>query len=464
MTLLTAVLLWLLFIAFLAIILRRLPWLPGIIVAAGLSWLALQLWTVPESGVAEMLGQTLLLDESSQFLGFTLQLSLAARAATILFAFWGALFALVTVGLRADRTLVPSIPFILATLILALSSQPLLWAPVWLVVAAVIMTFPAQGAAPRLARAALRTLLAPTLAFPFFLFTAWVLGQTTIAADDPALWANGWRILAIGVLILLTPVPLHGWITAQGENAPPFTAAFLVGVWQIAVYALVRHIMLAYPTVADVVDPAVWLPWIAVIQMGWGAVFAMSSNRLGQIWGYILLWCYGATFLVWSLSGEFGTQTMVGLFLVQPLILVMVAAGIRTLNHRFGENTEYRLFGGVSERLPITTLAVVGGGLFLLGWPMGALFPIRLATLRLAEITQPAVFLWVLLFMFIATLGLIRLLGALTQPLAGLQLQREPSRLFWIILPFLAASAILSLNPALLDPFTAQIANWLTQL
>ena len=206
------------------------------------------------------------------------------------------------------------------------------------------MTFPAQGAAPRLARAALRTLLAPTLAFPFFLFTAWVLSQTTIAADDPALWANGWRALVVGVLLLLTPVPLHGWITAQGENAPPFTAAFLVGVWQITVYALVRHILLAYPTVADVVDPAVWLPWLAVIQMGWGAIFAMSSNRLGQLWGYILLWCYGAAFLVWSLSGEFGTQTMVGLFLVQPLVLVIAAAGIRMLNNRFGENTEYSQF------------------------------------------------------------------------------------------------------------------------
>ncbi len=464
MTLLTAVLLWLFFIALLASILRRLPWLPGIIVAAGLSWLALRLWTLPESGITELLGQTLLLDESSQFLGFTLQLSLAARGATILLAFWGALFALVTAGLRADRAFVPSIPFILTALILALSSEPLLWAPVWLVLAAVLMTFPAQGAAPRLARAALRTLLAPTLAFPFFLFTAWVLGQTTIAADDPALWANGWRALVIGVLLLLTPVPLHGWITAQGENAPPFTAAFLVGVWQITVYALVRHIMLAYPTVADVVDPAVWLPWLAVIQMGWGAIFAMSSNRLGQLWGYILLWCYGAAFLVWSLSGEFGTQTMVGLFLVQPLVLVIVAAGIRTLNNRFGENAEYSLFNGVSERLPVTTLAVVVGGLFLLGWPLGALFPVRLATLHLAETTQPAIFLWALLFLFVATLGLIRLLRALTQPLTGPQLQREPSRLVWIILPLLIIGAILSLNPALLDPITAQLADWMTHL
>ncbi len=464
MMLLTAVLLWLLFLALLASILRRLPWLPGVILAGGLSLLAFRLWTLPESGVTEVLGQTILLDESSQFLGFTLQLSLAARGVTILLAFWGALFALVTAGLRADRALIPSIPFILAVLILALSSEPLLWAPVWLVVAAVIMTFPAQGAAPRLARAALRTLLAPTLALPFFLFTAWVLGQTTIAADDPALWANGWRALVIGVLLLLTPVPLHGWITAQGENAPPFTAAFLVGVWQITVYALVRHIMLAYPTVTDYIDPAVWLPWIAVIQMGWGALFSMSSSRLGQLWGYILLWCYGAAFLVWSLSGEFGTQTMVGLFLVQPLVLVVAAMGIRILNNRFGENAEYSQFQGVSERLPVTTLAVIGGGLFLLGWPLGALFPVRLATLHLAETTHPVLFLWVLLFLFMATLGIIRVLRALTQPLGNSQLQREPSRLVWIILPLLVVGAILSLNPALLDPVTAQIADWMTQL
>ena len=464
MTLLTAVLLWLFFVALLAGVLRHLPWLPGVVVAVGLALLAIRLWTLPEVGTATVLGQTIFLDERSSFLGFTLQFSLAARGSTELLLFWGVLFALATAWLGADRALVPSIPFILAALILTLSSAPLLWAPLWLVIVVVFMAFSAQGASPRLARAALRTILAPTLAFPFFLFTAWVLGQTTIAADDPVLWANGWRALVVGVLLLLTPVPLHGWITAQGEHAPPFTAAFLVGVWQITVYALVRHILLDYATVADYVDPARWLPWMAVIQMGWGAIFGMSSTRLGQLWGYLLLWSYGATFLVWSISGEFGTQAMVGLFLAQPLVLILIAAGLQTINTRFGENAEYASFHGVSERLPVATLAVVGGGLFLLGWPLGALFPVRLATFRLVETTQSMFFLWALLSLLFATLGLIRLLRALTQPLTDPQLQREPSRLGWLILPLLLVGMILSLNPALLDPITTQIAEWLTQL
>jgi NADH:ubiquinone oxidoreductase subunit 2 (subunit N) len=463
-TLLTAGLLWLLFVALLAGVLRRLSWLPGVIVAVGLALLAIRLWTLPEAGTATLLGQTIFLDESSDFLGFTLRLSLAARGAAELLLFWGVLFALATAWLRADRALAPSIPLILAALILALSSAPLLWAPLWLVIAAVLMAFPAQGATPRLARAALRTLLAPTLAFPFFLFTAWVLGQTTIAADDPALWINGWRSLVIGVLLLLTPVPLHGWITAQGEHAPPLTAAFLVGVWQITVYALVRHIFLDYATVADYIDPARWLPWLAVIQMGWGAIFSMSSNRLGQLWGYLLLWSYGAAFLAWSISGEFGTQTMVGLFLVTPLALILVAAGLQAINTRFGENTEYATLHGVSERLPVATLAVVGGGLILLGWPLGALFPVRLATFRLAETTQSLVFLWAMLSLLLATVGLIRLLRALARPLSDPQLLREPSRLAWLILPLLLAGLLLSLNPALLDPITARIADWLTLL
>ena len=215
---------------------------------------------------------------------------------------------------------------------------------------------------------------------------------------------------------------------------------------------------------ADYVDPARWLPWMAVIQMGWGAIFSMSSNRLGQLWGYILLWSYGAAFLVWSISGEFGTQAMVGLFLVQPLVLILVAAGLQTLNTRFGENAEYVSFHGASERLPIATFAVVVGGLFLLGWPLGALFPVRLATFRLAETTQSMFFLWALLSLLFATLGLIRLLRALARPLTDSQLQREPSRLAWLILPLLLVGMIFSLNPALLDPFTTQIAEWLTRL
>ena len=113
-------------------------------------------------------------------------------------------------------------------------------------------------------------------------------------------------------------------------------------------------------------------------------------------------------------------------------------------------------------RSPHWLLSVVDS--FYWDGPWARYFPVRLATLHLAETTQPAIFLWALLFLFTATLGLIRLLRALTQPLNGQQLQREPSRLVWIILPLLIIGVILSLNPALLDPVTAQIADWMTQL
>ena len=464
MTAITAVLLWLLLLAVLANFLRRLPWLPGVVVAIGLALLAVRLWQLPETGSMEWLGQTIHLDRAIDFFGFKLQMTPSSVATTMILIEWGILFALAGAWLDADRVLFPAIPLILAALILAVGSQPLLWAPLWLVVAAIFMAFPAQGATPRLARAALRLLLAPILAFPFFLFTAWVLNQPTIAVDDPALWTNAWRSLVIGVALLLTPVPLHGWITSQGENAPPFTAAFLVGVWQLAVYTLVRNILLTYPELADYADPVRWLPWIAVIQMGWGALFGLSSNRSGQLWGYLLLWDYGATFLLWSLSGEFGTQTMVWMFLVRPLVLVTIAAGFQSLSKRFGENTEYRAFHGVSERLPVSMLALVGGGLFLLGWPLGALFPARLSTWRLAEATQPTMFLWAMAALFLMSLGLIRLLRALTQPLTDTDLQRESSRLIWLVLPLLFVGLIISLNPSLLNSVTLQLTEWLATL
>ncbi len=471
MTALTAILLWLLVLFLVASLVRRLTWLPGVIVALGLAVLIWQLWQAPDSGPVDIFGQTIDFTRSSTFFGFVLQLNDQARGAAIVLFYWGVLFALTSAWIQTDRVLAPTIPLILAALLLAVSAEPLLWAPLWLVVAAILMAFPAQGASPRLARAALRTLIAPALALPFFLFTAWVLNQPAIAADDPALWISAWRSLVVGVALLLTPAPLHGWITAQGETAPPLTAAFLVGVWQITVYVLIRHLLLTYPPLADYADPARWLPWLAVIQLLWAGVFTFGSNRLGQLWGYLLLWDFGAAFLLWSITGELGTQAMIWLFLTRPLVLILFASALRSLTTRFGENASYSAVGGAGERLPIATIGVVAGGLFILGWPLGALFPSRISTLRLVEansdslfVSYGLIFIWAMAAIFLASLGVIRLLRALSQPLTTTDLPRENLRLSWLILPLLLIGFLLSLNPALIESFTRQITDWLTRL
>ncbi len=463
MTLLLATILWLLLLALAANLLRRLPWLPGLTVAAGLGLLAWFLWRAPMTGTTAAWQRAIDLDRTNTFLVFNLRLDIAARGPTLLLALWGALFALAGAWVRADRVLFPVIPAILAALLLALSTTPLLWAPFWLVVAVILMTFTAQGASPRLARAALRTLLAPTLAFPIFLFAAWVVGQPDLSAQSPALWVTGWRMLVVGLGLLLTPVPLHSWISSLGEEAPPFAAAFLVGVWQITMYALIRQILLAYPIVVDYADPARWLPWVAVLQMAWAALFGLGSQRLGQWWGYLLLWDYGAAFLLWGLSGEFGVEIMVWLLLARSLVLLVIAAGLQTLSERFGANAAYARLNGASERLPLASLSLAAGSLFLLGWPLGALFPARLAAFRLADASQGAIYLGALLTLVIMTLGSVRVMRALAQPLTDPLLPRETPRLAWLALPLLLLGLLLSLHPALLHPLTNQIAVWLAQ-
>ena len=464
MTLLVGLLVWLLLLGLIANLVRRLPWLPGLIVTVGLGLALWYLWRAPLAGEIELLGRTIDLARSNSFLGFTLVLSPVGRGAVFILFIWGALFALATTWTNADRVLFPTIPLILAALVLALSSQPLLWASLWLVVAAVLMAFAAQGATPRLARAALRTLLAPTLAFPLFLFAAWVLNQPALAATDPALWATAWRALVIALVILLTPVPLHGWISGLGEIAPPFAAAFIVGVWQITVYALARQILLAYPDMVQYADPGRLLPILAVIQMVWAGFFGLSSRRLGQFWGYLLLWDYGAFLLLWSLSGESGTEALVWLAVARALVLVMAADGLQALNERFGENTPYAPLRGASERLPFATIGFLVGALSLLGWPLGALFSVRLAAFRLAEANQTNIFLWAMLALVLMTLGIVRVLSVMVRPLGDTQMPREAQALVWLVVLLLLVGAALALRPGLLDPVVAPITSWMTRM
>ncbi|NOZ49194.1 MAG: hypothetical protein GXP37_03985 [Chloroflexi bacterium] len=463
MSLFSAVLLWLLALALLASVLRRFRLWPGLLVAAGLALLAWRLWQTPTADSVRWLGQWIDPSQETVLLGFRFSLDDPVRTPLLLLLAWGSVMALAGGWAGADRVLFPAIPLITAAAYLALASAPLLWAPFWLVLAAILIAFPAQGAQPRRARGALRTLVAPILALPFFLMAAWVFHQTTPDADNIGLWTNAWRALVIGVGILLTPVPLHGWIVALGEDSPPFAAAWIVGLWQITVYMLVRHILLAYPSLADYADPARLLPWLALIQMTWAAVFAFGSQRLGQFWGYLLLWDYGATFLLWSMTGELGTQSMLWLLLARLLVLCLIAVGLQSIQERYQANPPYHRLQGASQRFPLATASVLGGALFIVGWPLGALFPIRVATMQLAQLYAPKLFLGLMVAVLVMILAIIRLQRAFFQPLTDSHLRREPAHLLWLIVPLFAINILLSIHPGLLEPLTLQLADWLTR-
>ena len=460
MSLLVFLLLFLGVLGLIAGLLRRISWLSGAAAAVGLGWLALWLWRLPAEETATILGRVVFLDQPNALLGFSFQVTPLVRAPILLMLTGGAVFALVSGLLRVERSFIPAIPFFLASLILFLAAQPLLYAPFWLILAAVIMGVIAQGNQPRSARAALRTLLAPILAFPFFLFAAWVFSQSAIAAEDPKLWGQAWRALLAGMLILASPIPLHGWIVALGDAATPFAGALLVSLWQMAIYAFLRRLLFAYPTIVEFVDPGVWLPWIAVVQMLWAGAFMFGSQRLGQLWGYLLLWMFGAAFLAWGLTGELGGDAIFWLFMATPLALALAAAGLQSIYHRLGENPAYGQLHGAAERLPLSTLGFLAGGLFMLGWPLGAVFPMRLATFQVAEFRAGTVFLWTMLALALGVMGLIRAARRLTSPLTDVSLQRESRIAAWTIGLLLLAGGIVALNPGLLNPVIDHLLVW----
>ena len=460
MSLFAFVMVYLLGLSLVVGLLRRWTRLAGLVAALGMGWMLGWLWQLPTGEMGMVWGRTILPDASNALLEFTFQITPFVRAPLILMLVWGVIFSLVAGFTGGERSFLPGVPLLVAALTVFLSVTPLLWAPFWLIIAAVVMGMMAQGNRPRPARAALRTLLTPILAFPFFLFAAWVFSQSAVAADDPALWNHAWQALMVGMLILTSPVPLHGWISALGESASPLAGAFLVGVWQIAVYAFLRHLLFAYPSMTDYVNPGVWLPWIAIIQMVWAGLFMFGSQRLGQLWGYVLLWQFGAAFLTWGLTGELGSNAMFWLFLVTPLVMALTATGLQALAQRFGESAAYETLHGGLERLPWATLGFVGGGLFLLGWPLGALFPMRFATWQVAEFRAGQHFLLAMLALILGVLGMMRAARHLATPVAHDALQRESRWTIWSIGMLLVAGGWLALNPGLISPLVERLLVW----
>jgi len=159
-----------------------------------------------------------------------------------------------------------------------------------------------------------------------------------------------------------------------------------------------------------------------------------------------------------------GSEAIFWLFLTTPIVLTLTAAGMQSIIRRFGENPSYDKLHGVTERMPLSSLGVIAGGLFLLGWPLGALFPMRLATFQVAEFRAGNIFLWAMLALSLGVLGIIQAARHLAGPLRDVDLERESPTVAWTIGILLIASMIIALNPGLLSPAVQQLLTWFNML
>ncbi len=312
---------------------------------------------------------------------------------------------LVNLGLLAAALFVR--PFLFAALFLELGAA-----------AAVVMLVAssAKGPAnPAATRGALRYLVFSTLSLPFILLTGWLLEAAEASPGDPSFTAQATVLLMFGFAILLSVVPLHSWLPALAEHAPPYATAFVFSVMRQGVVFLLLTFLGTYS----------WLNQNPLVYRGLtlagggmalaGGLLAFGQRNFGRALGYAMLVDIGAVMLGIGLGTPVGVQAAVAALAMRGLALPLWAAGVEQLRRAAGSD-DFDAIRGLGRRYPFATVAVVLGLLSLAGFPLTAGFPARWALLYLVAQIHPTAAIFLLLGTVSLALVCARGLAALLSP------------------------------------------------
>ncbi|MGD1996367.1 MAG: proton-conducting transporter membrane subunit [Anaerolineae bacterium] len=402
------------FLGGLAYLLRNWRLVPPLLATGAALGLGLFLLLLPLGPSLEIGGrQVLLVSESVVVLGRELVLTQADRLAMAFIFLTGA--GLFFLAWRFDKSgLLPSIGLgMLGLLGAVLVVQPLVYAALFLQIAAALAVFPLHAEATS-ARGGLRYLSFYTLALPGLLVSHWVLERYAVSPDQQAFLYTATVLIGLSFALMLGIFPFHAWVPAVGADGAPLTSAFLYTVVTSGVWFLLLDYLQIYPWLSA---HRQWQPLLSTIGSTTvivGGLLGTTRRSPGALMGYAVMVDTGLAVVALGQGTQRGIGLAIGLLFARALGVLLMASGLEGLRRRSGEARH--LADGLGRQAPWSTLAVLVGGLSLAGFPPTVGFAARWGTLSAVLSSNPSMGLALLLASLGTAAGLLQLLASLLQP------------------------------------------------
>ena len=436
--------------------LRRIEPLAALVAAGISALLAIAIWRLPLATL-RLAGRTVAVGQAAVWQDLSLQLSPASRPLLVFLLATAALTFVLAWRTYQGRTFYPFGLALVALWTIVTLVRPLIYAPLALVLVAVLAVFLIQAGKPGDVRGAWRQLIFPVLAVPLFLVAAWYIEQGPLNPDDRTPYqVAGWLLIA-GFILLLQPAPFHIAVPSVAGKAPPVVAVFLWIGGQATVLFLLQRFLVTYPWLGSTIDSARWLLWLGIFTALLSGLLAATQTTLGRLIGYATLFDYGILLVAMGLRGTAGLPTAIWLLLTRTLAMLTMAFGAAAIRHHMeGDGIEH--IAGAASRLPMAVLALIMGGFALVGMPLTAQFASRWALLQLVGENDPR-WAWILLLGGVGVmLGVIRAGRACFGQLSGSPVQRESFSVAILAAALVIIGVVVGLFPQLLTgPVSAVI-------
>jgi NADH:ubiquinone oxidoreductase subunit 2 (subunit N) len=401
-------------------------------------------WSLPPTNPIRLMGRVFLLDPLTQHV-----LALLSIMAAVLF--------LIAWRLPQGRALFP-LGLVLLGLFAAAGMSRHMGISALIVALAAITAVPiVQGGQAGSTRGAWRLVMMMLLALPLFLLASWRVDLYREDVENAVYLGQAAVFLALGMSVWLAVVPLHGWLTAVGAEAPPMTAALvLTGFPLLALVALLQ-----------VLTEAAWFTWSE--QAGWlllmgglvstatGGLLAAVQRGLRPLLGYAALFDMGCLMVALATGGDGAALAFYSGLAVRALGLGLTGAATAAI-WRWAEGDAFTSLGGAAHHVPLATVALVAGGFTLAGLPLTpGFFPRWLLFRDLAQVDPRWVWLMVGGGVGVAV-GYLRVLNAMLAAPAG-PAHAIPANRSWLTTIFLVALTLLSVGLSIFPDPLLQVAE-----
>ncbi|RLC97820.1 MAG: hypothetical protein DRI77_06440 [Chloroflexi bacterium] len=348
-------------------------------------------------------GREIAMGEATTFLGRELVLEQADRMAMAILFFTAAGIFLLAWRFAPRSLIFPMGLGLLSLLCGALLIHPLIYAALFVEIAAALAVFALQAGKGGPTRGGLRYLIFTTLALPGLLVTHWLLERYVLTPDETGLLSAAAILLGISFALLLGVVPFHTWVTTITNDSVPLASAFVLTINNGAVWFLLLDFLETYPWLSSHprFGPIVYTAGLTMIIVG--ALLAPAQRRPGSLMGYGALIDSGAALLALAMGSETGLTLIILSLMVRPFGLLLMAGGLSGLRTRSGNDDSFAALRGQGWKTPWSTAAFIFGGLSVAGLPISAGFIWRWPLCRaLASSHQDSV-----LFLLLAGVGVM---------------------------------------------------------
>lgn len=291
---------------------------------------------------------------------------------------------------------------IVSLLVASIAVEPFLYAALLLEVAAMLTIPLLVPSYQKPGRGVLRFLTYQTLAMPFILFSGWLLAGVEASPNDVGSTTIAGIMLSLGFAFLFSIFPLYNWIPMLMEESSPYHSGFLL--WALSTFTIIFAL--------DFLDRYSWLrnsiqfisamQYAGIFMIVSGGIFAAFQRHLGRIFGYASIAENGILLFILGLQTK-EIIDLVFLTLIPRGIELALLSLALVIIKRKAFSLQFKEVQGLARTYPITTASLIIAHLSILGFPLLASFPARLALWQVLATQSTGIAFW----LFIGILGLL---------------------------------------------------------